>query len=168
MIALECSMSGYRFCSVVVLCGALSSAGIARPQSAEAPGCTLEKQVYTCNWQAFIPRLEKAKTVTIETQQIDRFTGRQLRELAEELGKSVAADGEPGDLTMLLIPLESTGVHIGPAGEPLATLRIYAPLPGAPHGTLLWAETYTGQPDRPWPMTVHALIEQFKDRVQQH
>jgi len=147
---------------------ALISSGVVRAQSANEPGCTLEKQVYTCNWQAFLPRLEKAKTVSIETQQIDRFTARQLRELAGELGKSVAADGEPGDLTMLLVPLESTGVHIGPAGEPLATLRIYAQLPGAPRGTLLWAETYTGQPDRPWPMTVHALVDQFKDRVQQH
>jgi hypothetical protein len=161
-------MSGCRLGYVVVMWGALMSIGVAQAQTAGGPGCTLEKQVYTCNWQAFLPQLEKAKTVTIETQQIDRFTARQLRELAEELGKSVAPDDEPGDLTMLLIPVESTGVHIGPAGEPLATLRIYAPLPGAPRGTLLWAETYTGQPDRPWPMTVHALIEQFKDRVQQH
>jgi hypothetical protein len=148
-----------------MLC-ALVSGGAMRAQSATEPGCTLDKQIYTCNWQAFLPRLQKAKTVTIQTQQIDRFTARQLRELATDLGKSVAPEGEPGDLTMLLIPIESTGVHIGPAGEALATLRIYAPQPGTPRGTLLWAETYTGQPDRPWPMTVHALIEQFKNRVQ--
>lgn len=160
-------MTLLRMSGIVVMLGALAG-GVARAQSENAPGCTLEKQVYTCNWQAFVPRLEKAKTVTIETQQIDRNTTRQLRELVGELGKSVTHEGEQGDLTMLLIPMQSTGVHIGPAGEPLATLRIYAPLPGAPRGTLLWAETYTGQPDRPWPMTVHALIEQFKDRVQRH
>lgn len=161
-------MSGWRMGCVVVMWGVLASGGAALAQSENAPRCTLEKQVYTCDWQAFAQRLNKAKSVSIETHQIDRFTARQMRELVGELGKSVAADGQQGDLTMLLIPMESTGIHIGPAGEPLATLRIYAPLPGAPRGTLLWAETYTGQPDRPWPMTVHALIEQFKDRVQRH
>jgi len=161
-------MSGWRMGCVVVLWGSLTIGGVGRAQGANEPGCTLEKQVYTCDWQAFLPRFEKAKTVAIETQQIDRFTARQLRELVAELGKSVAPEGGQGDLTMLLIPMQSTGVHIGPAGEPLATLRIYEPLTGAPRGRLLWAETYTGQPDRPWPMTVHALIEQFKDRVQEH
>ncbi|HZQ42602.1 MAG TPA: hypothetical protein VFA99_05090 [Acidobacteriaceae bacterium] len=159
-------MSGWRMGCAVVMLGALASGGAARAQNENAPGCTLVKQVYTCDWQAFVHRLEKAKTVSIETHQIDRFTARQLRELIGELGKSVAPEGSQGDLTMLLIPMQSTGIHIGQTGEPLATLRIYAPLPGTPRGTLLWAETYTGQPDRPWPMTVHALIEQFKDRVQ--
>lgn len=161
-------MSGYRLGCLIVMLGALVGPGTVPAQSANEPGCTLEKQMYTCDWQAFVPRLDRARTVAIETQQIDRNTARQLRELAGELGKSVAPEGEQADLTMLLIPMQSTGVHIGPAGEPLATLRIYAALPGAPRGRLLWAETYTGQPDRPWPMTVHALIEQFKDRVQRH
>ncbi len=161
-------MSGWRTGCLVVIWGALASSAAAPAQSENAPGCTLDKQVYTCDWQAFVPRLNKAKSISIETHQIDRFTARQLRELIGELGKSVAPAGEQGDLTMLLIPMESTGIHIGPAGEPLATLRIYAPLPGTPRGRLLWAETYAGQPDRPWPMTVHALIEQFKDRVQRH
>jgi hypothetical protein len=134
----------------------------------ETAGCTLEKQVYTCNWQAFVQRLDKAQSVSIETQSIDRFTARQLRELAGELGKSVAPEAQQGDLTFLLIPLQSTGVHIGPSGEPLATLRVYAAEPGNPRGKLLWAETYTGQPDRPWPATVHELIEQFHDRLQKH
>lgn len=161
-------MPGFRLGWVAVMWCAMVSSGAAPAQSENAPGCTLEKQVYTCNWQAFLPRLEKAKSVSIETHQMDRFTARQMRELAGQLGKSVAPEGEQGDLTMLLIPMESTGVHIGPRGEPLATLRIYAPLPGTPRGTLLWAETYTGQPDRPWPMTVQALLDQFKDRVQKH
>jgi hypothetical protein len=161
-------MSGYRLGCVVVLVGALIIGGVGRAQSVNDPGCTLEKQVYTCDWQAFLPQFEKARTVAIETRQIDRFTARQLREMVDELGKSVTPEGEQGDLTILLIPVDSTGVHIGPAGEPLATLRIYRSLPGAPRGRLLWAETYTGQPDRPWPMTVHALIEQFEDRAQKH
>ncbi len=162
-------MSGYRMGCVVVILGALVAAGgVARAQSTNEQGCTLEKQVYTCDWPAFVQRLDKAHTVAIETQQIDRFTAKQLRELVGELGKTVAAEDELGDLTFLLIPMQSTGVHIGPADEPLATLRIYASAPGLPRGKLLWAETYTGQPDRPWPSTVHALIEQFHDRLQRH
>jgi hypothetical protein len=162
-------MSGYRMSCVVVMLGALVAAcGMAPAQSANEAGCTLVKEVYTCNWQAFVQRLDKAHTVAIETQQLDRFTAKQLRELVGELGKTVAPEDQLGDLTFLLIPMQSTGVHIGPGGEPLATLRIYASLPGTPRGTLLWAETYTGQPDRPWPATVHALIEQFHDRLQKH
>jgi hypothetical protein len=162
-------MSGYRMGCVVVMLGALVAAGgLARAQSPSEQGCTLEKQVYTCDWPAFVQRLDKAHTVAVETQQLDRFTAKQLRELVGELGKSVAPEDQVADLTFLLIPMQSTGVHIGPGGEPLATLRIYASLPGTPRGTLLWAETYTGQPDRPWPSTVHALIEQFHNRLQRH
>jgi hypothetical protein len=162
-------MSGYRMGCVVVMLGALVGAGgVAPAQSANESGCTLVKEVYTCNWPAFVQRLDKAHTVAVETQQLDRFTAKQLRELVGELGKTVAPEDQLGELTFLLIPMQSTGVHIGPGGEPLATLRIYASLPGTPRGTLLWAETYTGQPDRPWPATVHALIEQFHDRLQRH
>jgi hypothetical protein len=162
-------MSGYRMGCVVVMLGALVAVGgVARAQTPSEPGCTLEKQVYTCDWAAFVQRLDKAHTVAIQTESLDRFTAKQLRELAGALGKTVAPEDQLGDLTFLLIPMQSTGMHIGPGGEPLATLRIYASLPGAPRGTLLWAETYTGQPDRPWPATVHALLEQFKDRLQKH
>jgi len=161
-------MLGYRMGCVVMMLSALATGGVARAQKANEQGCTLEKQVYTCDWQAFVHRIDKAHTIAVETQQIDRFTAKQLRELVGELGKTVAPEDQPGDLTMLLIPLQPTGIHIGPSGEPLATLRIYASAPGTPRGTLLWAETYTGQPDRPWPSTVHALIQQFQSRLQKH
>lgn len=159
-------MSGLRIrCAVAVLIALLAVGGAMMAQNA---GCTLQKQVYTCDWQAFAHQLHRAQSISIETQSMDRFTARQLRDLVGELGKSVAPDGQQGDLTFLLIPLQSTGVHIGPAGERLATLRIYAPEPGHARGKLLWAETYTGDPDRPWPATVHALILQFQDRMQKH
>ena len=161
-------MSGYRMgCVAVMLSALVTAGGIARAQTSEQ-GCTLVKGVYTCDWASFVQRLDKAHTVAVETQQIDRFTAKQLRELAGELGKTVAPEDQLGDLTFLLIPLQPTGVHYGPAGEPLATLRIYASAPGTPRRTLLWAETYTGQPDRPWPSTVHSLIEQFQNRLQKH
>jgi hypothetical protein len=153
---------------MAVLAGILTVGGMNGMTAQDNAGCTLEKQVYTCDWQAFVPHLNKAQSISVETQSMDRFTARQLRELAGELGKTVAPDEQQGDLTFLVIPLPSTGVHIGPTGEPLATLRVYEPEPGHPRGKLLWAETYTGQPDRPWPATVHALIDQFHDRLQKH
>lgn len=140
--------------------------GVAIAQKDTGGGCTLDKQVYTCDWQAFRSRLDAAHTVTVETERMDRAAAGQLRKLAGELGKTVQHEGQPADLTFLLIPVEPTGVHLGPTGEPLATLRIYAPGPGTTRGTLLWAETYTGQPDRPWPMVVHELIEQFRARFE--
>lgn len=154
-----------RWAVAVVVMGGLV-AGVAGAQD-QAAGCTLQKQMYTCNWQAFRSKLDAAHTVAVETQHMDRPTAAQLRRLAEELGKTVT-DEQGADLTFLLIPLEPTGVHIGPGGEPLATLRVYAQGAGTTRGTLLWAETYTAQPDRPWPTTVHALIEQFKERVSKH
>lgn len=161
--------SGFGLVTWVLVVGLVEglSAGTARAQAggdASGPGCTLAAQIYTCNWEAFRPALDRAKTVAIETQGVDRFTERQLRELVGKLGKSVASSDEPADLTFLLIPMESTGISIGPAGEPVATLRIYGP--GASSSRhLLWVETLIGHPDRPWPALVHELIEQFRDRV---
>lgn len=139
--------------------------GTAAAQTRGEAGCTLEKQVYTCNWQSFESRLDAAHTVAIETERMDHFAAAQLRKLAAEMGKSVVKKGEPADLTFLLIPVEPTGIHLGPSGEPLATLRIYAPGRGTSRGTLLWAETYKGDPDRPWPAVVDALIGQFRARL---
>ena len=118
-------MSGYRMGRVVVMLGTLVAAGgMAQAQTPSEPSCTLEKQVYKCDWQAFVQRLDKSHTVAVETQSsVDRFTAKQLRELAGELGKTVAPEDQLGDLTFLLIPLQSTGVHYGPAGEAIATLR---------------------------------------------
>src|ERR1700744_6561133 len=84
-------MSGYRMGCVVVMLGALVAAGgVARAPSASEAGCTLEKQIYTCNWPALVQRLNKAHTVAIETESsMDRFTARQLRELVGELGGSL-------------------------------------------------------------------------------
>ncbi len=137
-------------------------------------GCTLRKGVYTCNWEAFRQALQHAQTVAIETQQLDRSTAAQLRRLAQSLGKTVtpAPGGEAAarapDLTFLLIPVDAAGIHYGPEDHSLATLRIYAPGPNTTRGPLLWAETLSGQGDRPWPAQVHTLIEQFQDRLPKH
>ena len=146
----------------------LSPAPCARAQAGASPpapaGCTLAKKIYTCNWTAFEQVFTAAHTVKIETQSLDRSTAAQLRQLATRLGKTVVSNGQPADLTFLLIPIGSDGLYVGPAAEQLATLRIYAPGTASSRGALLWAETYTGEPDRPWPVIAHALIAEFQAR----
>jgi hypothetical protein len=130
----------------------------------------LQKRVYSCNWDAFRSRLDAAHTIAVESQPMDRFTAEQLRKLVAKLGKSVADADQAADLTLVLTPVAPTGIHIGPAGEPVATLRIYAPGtargPAGSRGTMVWAETWIGNSDRPWPSIVHSLIEQFQDRFE--
>jgi hypothetical protein len=133
----------------------------------EAGGsCTLAKGVYTCNWERFREVLAAAKTVHVETQGTDRPTLAQLRKLAEELGKTVVGPDEAADMTFLLIPMPSTGVEIGPAGQPLATLRIYSNGEGMGGRQLVWAEVVTDQADKPWGSIVYELIAQFRARVE--
>ncbi|HVG27848.1 MAG TPA: hypothetical protein VM865_09605 [Acidobacteriaceae bacterium] len=140
--------------------------GVAGAQSsASAGGCTLNRQVYTCNWGAFRKRLDAAHSIAVQTARLDRPVAAQVRELVQSLGKQVAGDDDTADLTFLLIPWESTGISVGTADEPLATLRVYAPDPQSGRRELLWAETYYGPSDRPWQMTARALIDQFRDRV---
>lgn len=146
------------------LCVGVRAQGAAASQQDE--GCTLQKRVYSCNWDAFRSRLAAAHTIAVESQPMDRVTATQLRKLVAKLGKSVAGAGQRADLTFLLTPVESTGIHMGPAGEPVATLRVYAPGAGTSLGTLVWAEVWIGHSDRPWPSIVYSLIEQFKDRFQ--
>lgn len=138
-----------------------------RPVPPDA-GCVQAKGSYTCNWSSFQLALERAHTVGVETGPMDRPTTHQLGQLVDELGKTRASEGQPADLTLLLIPIEPTGVNLGPGDHDLATLRVYAPNESSSRGTLLWAETYRGQGDRPWPAQVHALIAQFEAHLAKH
>lgn len=151
---------------MATLCVGVQAQAVATPHQDE--GCTLQKGVYSCNWGAFRSRLDAAHTIAVESQPMDRFTADQLRKLVAKLGKSVAGADQAADLTLLLTPVAPTGIHIGPAGEPVATLRIYAPGPGSSRGALVWAETWIRNSDRPWPSIVHSLIEQFQDRFAKH
>jgi hypothetical protein len=136
------------------------------PQAAVAPdaGCVQQKGGYVCNWSSFKTVFDRAHTVALEVSPMDRPTVRQLDTLVSRLGKTRVTEGGSGDLVFLLMPIEPTGVNIGPMDHDLATLRVYAPANGSAHGTLLWAETLRGQGDRPWPAQVHLLLAQFEGR----
>jgi hypothetical protein len=83
--------------------------------------------------------------------------------IVKKLGKTVAPEGGPTDLIFLMIPTAQDGVVNMSAGD-LGTLRIYSATPDGAKAQLLWAETYTGDLDLPWPAVVNRLIGQFQAR----
>ncbi len=149
----------------VLLTATLLTASLSAKNQAQEPtptaGCTLKKDVYTCDKSSFVKSLKSATTIAVQTQGTDHTSGPQLKELILKLGKTPQeAQETPADLTFLLIPLPSDGMSFG--SSELATLRVYGPAPQGERGRLLWAETYVGQGDIPWPAIVHALIQQFQ------
>jgi hypothetical protein len=158
-------MSGLRIASsILLLCGiACGSARAQHPAPATSPGCGVLKGVTTCNWPAFRHALHSAHVIAVEHGKLDRFTGRQLTELAERLGKTLASPDHPGDLTFVIVPTGEHGVDIGPADQPILKLEIYTG-PNS-RGDLIWSETLRGDPERPWASSVHSVIEQFEARL---
>ncbi len=164
-------MSGclFRCAPVVFVLGLLfRTAPAASAQKPVAPdaGCMLHKDTYTCNWPSFQQAFDRAHTVALQTGHLARSPAAQLRKLITELGKTEAPEGQPADLTFAVAPVDPNGVDFGPMDHDLARLKVYAAGTSSAHGTLLWAETYRGQGDRPWPAEVHALLTQFQDRFQ--
>jgi hypothetical protein len=127
-------------------------------------GCTLNDHVYSCDGAAFQRALANAKTASIETHNVDGVARSQLTSLiAKKLGKTVAPEGATADLIFLMVPTGQDGVVNMSAGD-LGTLRIYSANADGAKAQLLWAETYTGEQDLPWPAVVHGLIAQFQAR----
>jgi hypothetical protein len=149
---------------VVVLAGS-AIRGIAQDDSGglDAGGCTLRDHVYSCNGAAFRPILQDAKTVGVSVHNADGAARGQLTAfLSHKLGKTIAADGSTPDLIFLLIPIEPAGVSYSTGDEMLGTLRVYSVTADGGRGHLLWAETYSGGADLPWPVVVRGLILQFE------
>jgi hypothetical protein len=132
---------------------------------AQTTPCTLHNHVCTCNQADFQRALAQARTVTVEAQPSNRTATTQLTQFVTSLGKQVVPANP--DLAFLITPIDTTGIYVGPAGVDLITLRIYAPSTGSERGPLLWAETYRGQPDMPYPSQVRTVLEQFKSRFHQ-
>ena len=148
----------------VLLAGVVSCfvVGWSAPAFAQAGGCTLSKQVYTCDRAEFQKALHGASTARIEAGARDRMAAGKLRDLVVSLGKVVPAEEQSADLTFALTAVNTEGVLVGPAGVDLAVLRVYGKAADGTRGNLLWAETYRGQPDMSWPVIVQATIQQFR------
>jgi len=153
-------------CIAIAIAGLGLSLTPARAQSDAAAGCTLKNHVYTCDGAAFQKALAGAQTVSIETHNTDGVARSQLQELiAKKLAKTVATEGGHADLNFLLIPIAEQGVvNTSPGDVDLGTLRVYTAAADGSRGQLVWAETFSGQSDLPWPSVVHGLIQQFQSR----
>ena len=129
-------------------------------------GCTLKNHVYTCDGAAFQRALAGATAVSIETHNADGVARGQLTELiTKKLGKTVAPTGGSADLNFLMVPTGEVGViDTSPGDVDLGTLRVYTPTAGGTRGHLVWAETFSGKPDLPWPVVVRGLILQLQSR----
>lgn len=143
---------------IALLLAALSPVTVV---SAQTP-CTLSKQVYTCDKASFAAVLKRSRTAAIEFQPRDHAAPAQLKDLVTSLNKTLASDPSTADLTFRLTRTESSGISVGPAGAPLATLSVYGPAVDGHRGPLLWLETFTGQPDLLWPSIAHATVQQFE------
>jgi hypothetical protein len=130
--------------------------------------CTLEKGIYTCSWPAFKRTLAAAKTVSVQTEPMDVRADAELAKLAKRLGKTVVEAQQGPEITFLLVPLNNKGAFMGPAEQDIATLRVYAGRTKTVPGKLIWAESYRGTEDIPWPAVVYYTISQFEDHVKQH
>jgi hypothetical protein len=131
----------------------------------DAGACTLKNHVYTCDGAAFQKALAAATAVKIETHNADGVARSKLNDLVtKKLGKTIAPQATPADLDFLLIPIDEPGVNNSPGDVDLGTLRIYTVTAGGARGHLLWAETYSGQQDLPWPAVVRSVILQFQSR----
>ena len=139
--------------------GLMVGTGTATAQANE--GCVLHQQTYTCNQVEFATEWNSAGTVTVEASPRDKIAAAQLREMVARMGKTA---GPAGDLTIMVVQRDTTGLYVGPAGIELGSIRVYAPGTEGKRGNLVWAEIYTGQPDMSWPAVVHALVMQFEGK----
>jgi hypothetical protein len=137
------------------------------PQTAQTerlgPSCTLKNYVYTCDSAVFGQLFAAAKNTSVETQNVDAFARQQLKKmLTTKYGKQVVdPEGAPA-LIFLIIPVGVDGINIAPGAPTLGSLRVYSATPEGGREHLVWAETYNGTQDLPWPAVVNSLISVFE------
>ena len=138
--------------------------GAAQTSSAENLGsCTLQSYVYHCDSAAFAKTLASAKSGTVEAQNVDAYARDQLKKMISgKYGKQVVEQSGSPNLIFLIVPVGVDGVNISPGEPTLGTLRVYSATPEGGPDHLVWAETYSGPQDLPWPAVVRALILQFQ------
>ena len=133
----------------------------------DAGSCTLKDHIYTCDPARFHQALLSAQTIAIQVHNADGVARTQLTDLVtKKLNKTVPPPNTQADLVFLMIPIAPTGVVEGGISPDLGTLRVYSSTPEGRPEHLLWAETYSGTPDLPWPAVARGLVRQFEARFQ--
>jgi hypothetical protein len=151
--------------TAVAVCLMVPVALWAQPESGgtDAASCTLKDHVYHCNGAAFQTMLMSAKAVSIEAHNADGVARSQLTDLlTKKLNKTIATKGGRADLIFLMVPIDPSGIVNGTGDAELGTLRVYSAETDGTRGDLVWAETYSGTQDLPWPAVVRGLILRFQ------
>ncbi len=149
----------------VALCAGLAAQAFGQAETTLSNGCTLRKDVYTCDVGAFQRVLAGAKTAAVETGPTDALAQDRLKKLVAAAGKTLVGKGEHADVTFLLVPVDPNGVQFTSGETRLATLHVFAARPDAPgRGDLVWADNYSGTADTQWFAVVSRLISQFEDK----
>jgi hypothetical protein len=134
-----------------------------RTSSEDLGSCTLKNFVYHCDNAAFAKALDAAKNVTIEAQNVDSYARARLKDmLSKKYGKQMVETAGAPDLIFLIVPVGVDGINISPGEPVLGSLRVYSAKADGSREHLMWAETYSGSQDLPWPTVVRALILQFE------
>lgn len=113
-----------------------------------------------CDLPAFKTAFANTPYVSYNSDKLDPVASKQLRDMLTSLGKQIVSTSGHPSLFFSLTQPDLNGVFVGPAGVVLARLRVYSP-----SQTLLWEETYTDQPDVPWPSAVLYLLQSFRTRI---
>jgi len=131
------------------------------PAQSPALVCSKDKyNSYSCDKPQFLKIFKDARIVSVETHPYNQIAAKALEDLARELGKS--AQSGSADLTFVLEPANPDAIYFGPNDRELASLRVFSSGPKGGRGQLIWVETLIGQPNLPWLMVVHGVIQQFK------
>ncbi|HEV2645650.1 MAG TPA: hypothetical protein VGU46_04725 [Acidobacteriaceae bacterium] len=149
----------------VIVALAAGRGGVAQDDSGgtDAGSCALRDHVYSCSGAAFERVLANAKTVAVDVHNYDGVSRRLLGDLlTRKLGKTLASGKEHPDLIFMLIPIEPGGIAYSTGDVALGTLRVYSVTADGGRGHLLWAETYSGASDLPWPAVARRLVVQFE------
>ena len=134
------------------------------PEPQEKPCVQQRDKTYLCNLHTFRHALNAAGAVTLDTDPYDRASERNLRALVTHLHKTIAPH-QDADLVIALHAVNSNGIVIGPGDNELARLDVYRAGHAGEPDELMWSETYAGDAEKPWPLIVNALVEQFEDSV---
>jgi hypothetical protein len=143
------------------LCAALATNSSFAQVRVVAHPCTKDGKEYICDKSNFEKILHVAKTVSVRTPRLQP-SSEQLNKLARSLGKTVQSGS--ADLTFVLAQPEADGIYYGPSDRELAAIRVYYGANGNDPGTLVWVESYYGQPGAAWPIVVNHLTEQFREQ----
>jgi hypothetical protein len=126
-----------------------------------AHACRKDGNQYNCDKANFEKILRVAKTASVRTPRLEPSSG-QITKLVRSFGKAVQPNS--ADLTFVLARPDPNGIYYGPSDRELATILVYYGAAGNDPGTLVWVESYYGQPGIAWPIVVNHITAQFREQ----